>query len=112
MTKDTVGSRIQRIRETRGFTASELARLVGVTPTAVWNWEKNGVQPRSEMLGSIAKVMGVSQEWLLTGEVDGPSADDEARTPASIIEGARIEIARVTGFALDSVSIEVRFSSR
>lgn len=109
MANETIGDRIQKAREKRGFSASELARLVRVTPTAVWNWEKNGVQPRPEAQSALAKVLGVTTEYLITGEDEG--RDDETQTPAVILENARIEIARLTGFALDSVNISVSFTT-
>lgn len=90
------------------MSASELARLVGVTPTAVWNWEKNGISPRSLILKKIAKVLGVSDEFLLTGREESPGS--EGRTLAKVIADARAEIANVAGLTLDRVTIEVDFS--
>lgn len=38
----------QQIRERLGFTRPELARAIGCTPQAVWQWEKRGNDPRCE----------------------------------------------------------------
>src|SRR5436190_2224367 len=64
---EVISQRISDTREARGISASELARLVGVTPTAVWNWEKNRTTPRRPALEQIAKVLGVTIGFLLTG---------------------------------------------
>jgi len=40
-----VGANIKHFRELAGLTKSELARRVKVSPTAVNNWEENGVIP-------------------------------------------------------------------
>ena len=64
------GARIQRTREARGMNASELARLTHVTPTAVWNWENKNRIPQTKTLASLATVLNVSKEWLLTGQGD------------------------------------------
>lgn len=59
--------RLRDTREARSMSASDLARLLGVTPTAVWNWEKNGVVPRHDTLVQIAQVLGVTTEFLRAG---------------------------------------------
>lgn len=38
----------QQIREHLGLTRPELARAIGCTPQAVWQWEKRGNDPRYE----------------------------------------------------------------
>lgn len=38
----------QAIRERLGLTRPELARAIGCTPQAVWQWEKRGNDPRHE----------------------------------------------------------------
>jgi transcriptional regulator with XRE-family HTH domain len=52
MTNVDFGVRVQKAREARGLKASDLARLVGVTPTAVWNWENKGRRPHADTLFS------------------------------------------------------------
>ena len=59
--------RLKAAREARGMSASDLARLAHVTPTAVWNWEKNGVYPRRDTLEQISLHLGVTPEHLRTG---------------------------------------------
>lgn len=67
-----LGDRIRKIREARAFSQSDLARMTNVTPTAVWNWETNGVVPRAETLLAVAQRLGVTKEYLLTGQSGGP----------------------------------------
>ena len=69
-TCNTIADRIKATREARSMTASDLARLSNVTPTAVWNWENSGTQPQAKALQSLSQVLGVSKRWLLTGEDD------------------------------------------
>ena len=63
-----IGQRIRQTREKRSMSASDLARLTEVTPTAVWNWENNGIRPRPDTLATIAQVLGVTKDYLLAGE--------------------------------------------
>jgi transcriptional regulator with XRE-family HTH domain len=109
---ETISTRIKETRESRGITASEFARLVGVTPTAVWNWEKNSITPRRPALEQIAKVLGVTPDFLLAGK-NGNDDAEPPKTPDSmpaIIEDARMRIAQATGWAFDRIKLNVEFN--
>lgn len=61
-------SRVQAARRLQDMTQAELARLVGVQRSAVSHWESPvGKSPTVNNLRRIAKVTGVSFEWLATG---------------------------------------------
>lgn len=108
---EIISRRIRETREARGITASEFARLVGVTPTAVWNWEKNSIRPRRPALEQIAKVLGVSISFLLTGKEEMRELDaaPSVGSVASILEDARARLARATGLTLDRIKLNVQF---
>jgi transcriptional regulator with XRE-family HTH domain len=93
------------------MTASEFARLVGVTPTAVWNWEKNSITPRRPALEQIAKVLGVSIPFLLTGKEEIRVVDETrtAVTVASILEDAKAKLVKATGVASERIKLNVQF---
>ena len=82
MTKviESFGDRVRKTREARGMSASDLARLTNVTPTAVWNWENKNRTPQAKTLGTLATVLNVAKEWLLTG---AGSMGNEPSTPAT-----------------------------
>ena len=69
-----VGRQIKHFRELAGLSKSELARRVGVSPTAVHNWEENGVMPRMEVMLDLEKALEVSWTQLMTGD-DGREAE-------------------------------------
>lgn len=106
MARETIGTRIQRIREDRGMTASDLARLVDVTPTAVWNWEKNGTRPRANVLSSVAKALGVTQELLVTGN----TSKNNGATIDQVLEAAAAQIAKINGVEPDRVKLSFRIA--
>jgi transcriptional regulator with XRE-family HTH domain len=108
---DEISKRIKDTREARGMTASEFARLVGVTPTAVWNWEKNSITPRRPALEQIAKVLGVSMPFLLAGkeEIREVGGERSVATVASILEDAKARLVEATGLAPDRVKLNVQF---
>lgn len=63
-------ARAIRIREARkhaGLSQSQLAAKVGVTTASVGQWESRG-QIAGKNLSKAARVMGVSADWILTGQ--------------------------------------------
>ena len=46
---------------------ADLAKLVNVSPAAIWHWENKGTIPRRGTFDEIAKVLGVSRSFLQTG---------------------------------------------
>ena len=81
-----LSTRIRTARMRARMSQGELAELLGVSRSAVGNWEsaKGRVSPSSERLSELALATGVSYEWLATGRgtplapIDGiPAADAE-----------------------------------
>lgn len=115
------GERIAAARERKGWNASELARRMDVTPTAVWNWEKMEVLPRSATLRQLAHVLGVSEGYLL-GDNDitttnsaraqngsEVSSATNSRSVAEIISDAKRDIARATSVPIERIRLNVEF---
>lgn len=70
-----MSARIRQARRLVGLSQSALAKAIGVGPSAVAQWEiPTGTSPTLGHLTEIAKVAGVSFEWLATGR--GPIARD------------------------------------
>jgi transcriptional regulator with XRE-family HTH domain len=117
--REAIAKRIREHREAQNISASAFARLVGVTPTAVWNWEKNAITPRDPALKAIAKALDVSTTFLLTGkehtrESEASTAESvasagTAESVASILEDAKARLAKVTGVAVERVKLNVQF---
>lgn len=106
----TFARRLKRSMDNRGISPSQLARLVGVSATAVSNWLNNGTIPRPEMQASVARVLGVSQQHLLAGVAESATIQRQ-RTVAEIINEAQREIAMVSGLPIDRVRIRVEYGS-
>lgn len=66
-----IGDRIRQAREAAALSKSELARRVGVHPSACIQWESAaGTHPKLEHLSQLAVVLDVRFEWLATGRGD------------------------------------------
>jgi transcriptional regulator with XRE-family HTH domain len=74
-----VGGRIRTARQARGMTQADLAAAVGVTRSAVAQWETARSGQVRGNLGRIAAALGVSVAYLLDAEDDPrapPVAED------------------------------------
>lgn len=60
-----LGQRIGEMRAAFGWSQVELAKRLGVAKQTVSNWENENIQPSIEMLVRLAKIFGVSTDYLL-----------------------------------------------
>ena len=74
--------RIRAARQRVDLSQTELAKHLGVSRTAVANWEsiKSRTRPSSERLEAISHLTGVSWEWLATGRGSAKVSDDNILT--------------------------------
>ena len=75
----TLGARIAELRKEKGLTQEELAKQLGISSQAVSKWEKDISCPEIMILPSLAKILGVSIETLLTGEAETTYVPEENR---------------------------------
>jgi len=77
------GHNIRRIREKRGFDQAELARMVGISASALWKVENEDRTPRGPTLRKVAEVLGVDPSELRgTGAAGGENAVPVSTTGA------------------------------
>ncbi len=70
---------IRELRQERGWTQLELANRLGVTPSAVYNWERGKFEPTASMFRRIARAFGVSMDEIaLVGEDQADQGHDKA----------------------------------
>ena len=60
-----LGQRIVELRGSFGWTQVDLAKKLGVVKQTVSNWENENIQPSIEMLVRLAKLFGVTTDYLL-----------------------------------------------
>jgi transcriptional regulator with XRE-family HTH domain len=79
-----IGDRIRRARRAAKLSQTALAERVGVTASAVAQWEHpDGTSPVLSRLQAIATATAVSFEWLATGRGSKSQAQhDKEETPA------------------------------
>ena len=61
----TIGLRIKEKREARGLSQKELAEKIGVTPSAINQYESSAKRPSTEYLAKIALELSTETDYLL-----------------------------------------------
>ena len=69
---ETIGKRISSLRKAMGMKQEELAERLDVSGQAVSNWENDQTCPDISLLPRLARVFGVTTDYLLTGEQEQP----------------------------------------
>lgn len=65
----TIGDRISKELHSKGITQRELAAKIGVSEVSISRYVNEGRQPMPVTLGQIAKVLGVSTDYLIGMDV-------------------------------------------
>lgn len=96
---ETINDRIAARRRAQKMSQDELARRIGITRVSISKWESGLNQPKGRYLNDLAAALGVTVEWLLTGDGSAPESSGEPRIPgyhnvepAVIYQGKRIPI--------------------
>jgi transcriptional regulator with XRE-family HTH domain len=68
-----IGERIRTLRESRGWKQREFAKRLGISQPAVAFWElddgrRGGTKPSPANLYKVAKLLGVTPQYLLFGD--------------------------------------------
>ena len=62
-----MGARIAALRRDAGLSQAELAGRLQISPSALGMYEQGRREPSAQMLVALARVLGVSTDYLLTG---------------------------------------------
>ncbi len=78
----SLGDRIKKLREdSLGVSKKELSIILGVTQSAVNQWENGISYPSQKNLIKLSHVLDTSYEWLVRGSKDSSSDDSEYKIP-------------------------------
>lgn len=64
---ETFGERLRRLRTERNLSVAYVAERIGVTHSVIRKAEENWFQVRAHRLPTLAKMLGVTTDYLLTG---------------------------------------------
>ncbi len=84
---DDLARKIRAQREKRGLKQQDIANALSVSPQAVSKWERGENAPDIAALVPLARILGVSTDWLLS--IHDPGTDEfEATVLVSSVRGA------------------------
>lgn len=69
-----IGKRIKELRERMGITQEDLARRIGVTPSAVGNYERDFSHPREEVLYKLFSALNCEPNEIFADQFDTSKA--------------------------------------
>ena len=95
----TLGKRIADLRREKGLKQDELAEKLGISPQAVSKWENDQTCPDISLLPSLAKILGVSIDELLSGKKE--EAPEVKILPESERKDIKNMILRIVASAKD-----------
>ena len=64
----TINERVFSLLAEKGKTQGDLSNAIGISGRTISAWHTRGSDPPSNLIPAIASFLGVSVEWLLTGE--------------------------------------------
>ena len=70
---DNIGDRIKQKRRKLGLTQAELGEKLNITDRAVSKWEQGEGDPNLSIIPDIAKILGVSLDYLLLCKEEEPA---------------------------------------
>lgn len=59
------GKRIKELRQAKGLTQSELAKMISTTASTIGKYEREALQPNIEIIKALCQFFGVSSDYLL-----------------------------------------------
>jgi transcriptional regulator with XRE-family HTH domain len=95
-----IGLKIQAARMAKGMTQGELAKALGIDRGSVGRWETGRSVPRQVGIPKVAKLLGTTPEFLLSGSSDFNAAS------------ANVEVLRAERRTLKEIREEVKKLSR
>lgn len=107
MEKESVGHRIKRLRKEKKISVNEIAKQIGVSRSNFYRYESDEINKMPyTTLVPIAKILGVSPAYLLTGKSDSTGKEsnnynklvDNLKNTIGDIELTATELKEITTF--------------
>lgn len=84
-----IGERIKQLRLAKQWTIKELALKAGMSAGYLSEVERGGSALSGEKFGALAKLLGTTVDFILTGTGEPEQAGAEVRIPAALAEAAQ-----------------------
>lgn len=61
----SIGERIKKIRQEKGYTQQELAEMIGVAKNTITGYEKGNREPDATKIIALSKALNVPGDWII-----------------------------------------------
>lgn len=107
-----LGPRIAALRREAGWSQSELAQKLQVSPSAIGMYEQGRREPSAATLVAMSQIFGVSTDYLLTGKpLNPPDQQALSRTLLSSLDAAQIQLKGRKGEPLSKQELAALFAA-
>lgn len=106
-----LGPRIAALRRAAGLSQGELARRLQVSPSAIGMYEQGRREPSSEILVALARTLGVTVDYLLTGQASPQEQDTVALAMDVALSGAQAQLDKRQTRPLSRQELAVLFAA-
>lgn len=76
---ETIGDRIRGLRTSKKLSTNAVADITGISTGNLNEIENGKVEPGAKNLIKLSRFYGVTTDWILTGEVNGPDNVSESK---------------------------------
>lgn len=70
---NSFANRLQDLRKKAGLSQQNIADRLGVSKPTIWHWEKGNCFPRPRNMDELARILGVTTHFLLSGSSAQPA---------------------------------------
>lgn len=67
------GKRLRELRQGKGLSQTDLARLARIHPMQVGKYERGEIHPGLETLAALSRALDTSLDWLIIGDEEQPA---------------------------------------
>ena len=106
-----LGARIAVLRRAAGWNQGELAHRLGVSPSAVGMYEQGRREPSAATLVALARLFGVSVDYLLTGAPNPNEHNTALQALENVLEDTQTQLAGRKKRPLSRQELAVLFSA-
>lgn len=106
-----LGARIAALRRAAGMSQGELAGHLQVSPSAIGMYEQGRREPSAETLVTLARTLGVSVDYLLTGQVCPREEKTVIPAAEAALRHAQAQLERRPGQPLSRQELAVLFAA-
>lgn len=93
----TLGERLRIARERKGFSQTEVYRRTNINNKTLSRYEKDGSEPDTETLKTLANLYEVKVEWLITGTFSSTYSSKDEIDIAKRMEQIRKDLTKNGG---------------